>query len=80
MLNKLFFVIYILYCLEVGVFLIVFPWMQLWEENFLLGYYPFLKVVFLNNFFRGAVSGFGVTNLILGAWEVAHFQRYFKKA
>ena len=80
MLNKLFFVIYVLYCLEVGVFLIVFPWMHLWEENSLLGYYPFLRVVVLNNFFRGAVSGLGVANLILGAWEIAHFQRYFKKA
>ena len=80
MFNKLFFVIYVLYCLEVGVFLIVFPWMQLWGENLLLVYYPFLKVVFLNNFFRGAVSGLGVANLILGAWEVAHFRRYFKKA
>jgi hypothetical protein len=36
--------------------------------------------VFLNHFFRGAVSGLGVANLILGAWEIAHFQRYFKKA
>ena len=33
MLNKLFFVIYVLYCLEVGVFLIVFPWMHQWAEN-----------------------------------------------
>ena len=79
MLNKALFVIYVLYCFEVGVFLIVFPWIRLWDQNLLLGYYPFLQVLFLNNFFRGAVSGLGIANLILGACEVAQFQRYFRE-
>lgn len=80
MLNKLIFCIYVLYCFEVGVFLLIFPWMRLWEQNNLLAYYPLLRAVVLDNFFRGAVSGLGVANLILGVWEVAHFRRYFKKA
>jgi hypothetical protein len=80
MLNKALLIVYVLYCFEAGIFLIIFPWMRLWEENSLLEYYPFLRVLFLNNFFRGAVSGLGMANLILGAWEVAHFQRYFKRA
>jgi hypothetical protein len=53
--------------------------MRLWDQNFLLQYSAFLRVVLLNDFFRGAVSGLGIANLILGAWEVAHFQRYFRK-
>jgi hypothetical protein len=53
--------------------------MRLWDQNFLLQYSSFLRVVLLNDFFRGAVSGLGIANLILGAWEVAHFQRYFRK-
>ncbi len=79
MVNKVLFVIYVLYCLEVGIFLLVYPWMRLWDQNFLLQYSSFLRVVLLNDFFRGAVSGLGIANLILGAWEVAHFQRYFRK-
>jgi len=79
MVNKALFVIYVLYCLEVGIFLLVYPWMRLWDQNFLLQYSFFLRVVLLNDFFRGAVSGLGIANLILGAWEVAHFQRYFRK-
>ncbi len=79
MVNKALFVIYVLYCLEVGIFLLVYPWMRLWDQNFLLQYSSFLRVVLLNDFFRGAVSGLGIANLILGAWEVAHFQRYFRK-
>ena len=80
MITKVLFFIYILYCLEVGVFLLVYPWMRLWDQNFLLQYSSYLRVVFMNDFFRGAVSGLGIANLILGAWELAHFQRYFKKA
>ncbi len=79
MVNKALFVIYVLYCLEVGIFLLVYPWMRLWDQNFLLQYSSLLRVVLLNDFFRGAVSGLGIANLILGAWEVAHFQRYFRK-
>ncbi len=80
MVNKVLFVIYVLYCLEVGIFLLVYPWMRLWDQNFLLQYSAYLRVVLLNDFCRGAVSGLGIANLILGAWEVAHFQRYFRKA
>lgn len=80
MVNKVLFVIYVLYCLEVGIFLLVYPWMRLWDQNFLLQYSSYLRVVLLNDFFRGAVSGLGVANLILGAWEVANFQRYFRRA
>lgn len=80
MINRTLFLIYVLYCLEVGIFLIIYPWVRLWEQNSLLFHYPELRVIFLNDFFRGAVSGLGVSNLVLGAWEVAHFQRYFGKA
>jgi len=80
MVNKGLFVLYVLYCLEVGIFLLVYPWMRLWDQNFLLQYSAYLRVVLLNDFVRGAVSGLGIANLILGAWEVAHFQQYFRKA
>lgn len=80
MINKLLFVVYVLYCLEVGVFLVLFPWLRLWDQNALLTHYPLLRPFFLNNFFRGAVSGLGFANLLLGVWEVFHLQRYFKRA
>ncbi len=80
MINKVLFVIYVLYCLEVGIFLLVFPWLRLWDQNLHLQYSSYVRFLFLNDFFRGAVSGLGVANLILGIWEIAHFQGYFKKA
>lgn len=79
MLQKLLFSIYILYCFEVGLFLLIFPWIGLWYQNSLLSHYPVLRVVLLNNFFRGAVSGLGIANLILGIWEITRYRYYFKK-
>ncbi len=79
MLAKLLFGIYVLYCFEVGLFLIVFPWMDFWQNNLLLEYLPVLKIILLNNFFRGAVTGLGIANLILGAWELAGLRRNFRK-
>ncbi|MEE2821708.1 MAG: hypothetical protein VYA53_01880 [Acidobacteriota bacterium] len=78
--SKVLFVVYVLYCLEVGIFLLIYPWMLSWEQNFILYQFPFLKVVFLNLFFRGAISGLGVANIVMGAWEVAHSYQYFKKS
>jgi len=75
MLGKLLFGIYVIYCFEVGIFLIVFPWMDFWRHNMILQYYPALQVLFLNNFFRGAVTGLGLANLILGGWEIANYRR-----
>jgi len=80
MINRALSVVYILYCIEVGIFLLCYPWMRLWEQNSLLIYYPLLRPILLNNFFRGAVSGLGVINLILAAWEAFSFPKYFRKA
>ena len=79
MLAKLLFGIYVLYCFEVGLFLIVFPWMEFWQQNLLLDYVPVLKTLILNNFFRGAVTGLGIANLILGAWELAGLRRTLRR-
>jgi hypothetical protein len=80
MAGRFLFSIYVIYCFEVGLFLIVFPWMEFWKQNFLLYEYPALRILFLNDFFRGAISGLGIANIILGTWEIAHFRHYFKKS
>lgn len=80
MVNRILLLLYILYSIEVGIFLIVFPWMRLWEDNVFLNYYPQLRVVVMNHFFRGAVTGLGFANLIVGAWEIVNIPRSFRKA
>lgn len=67
--NRQWFLLYILVCLEVGVFLLLVPWAAIWERNYFLQQYPALGTVILDPMFRGAVSGLGVANIYLGLTE-----------
>jgi hypothetical protein len=65
LMNRVLAVAFILFCFEIGLFLLFVPWSGLWENNFLLAYTPGLRHIVLNNFFRGAVSGLGVIDFLL---------------
>ncbi len=56
--------------LMVGLVLVVVPWTGLWEGNQLLQPYPVIRQVLMNSFARGAVSGLGFVNLLLGLQEL----------
>ncbi len=74
MVNKILVLVFIFFCFELGIFLIIFPWSQYWDNNFFLYYFPFLRPLILNNFFRGAVTGLGFVDLALGFWEALSFK------
>ena len=74
MANKILVTVFIFFCFELGFFLLIFPWSQYWENNLFLFYVPPMQKVFLNNFFRGAVSGLGIVDIGLGLWEALHFR------
>jgi hypothetical protein len=70
---------YILFSLEFGIVLIVLPWRDSWENNYLLYLYPALRRVVENTFLKGAVLGLGIANLIIGVQELVHFRRNARK-
>jgi hypothetical protein len=76
--SRLLAVAFILFCLEIGLFLVFAPWSALWEHNFLLGYVPLLRGLILNNFFRGAVSGLGIVDVLIGLSELTIFVKSFR--
>jgi hypothetical protein len=76
--NRLLAVAFILFCFEIGLFLIFVPWSALWETNVLLTYSFSLRNFVLNNFVRGAVSGLGVIDVLLGFLELAVFWKSLK--
>ena len=55
---------------EVGFVLIVIPWSAFWDRNYFAQVAPPLRVLITNNFFRGAVSGLGVINILAGLAEL----------
>lgn len=63
-------IIYLLFCLEVGFVLLILPWTLLWDNNFFFSLQPQNSEFWLSNHLRGAVSGVGLINLLLGAREI----------
>jgi hypothetical protein len=59
------------YFIEVGLLLVLVPWSPFWERNYFLTEFPALLMIVRNNYLRGAVSGLGVVNLLMGFNELA---------
>ncbi len=76
--NRLLAAAFILFCFEIGLFLVFVPWSHLWEHNVVLAYSFHLRGFLLNNFVRGAVSGLGVIDVFLGLGELSRFWKSLK--
>jgi hypothetical protein len=84
MVEKLTVIFFIILCLLLGAYLILSPWDTLfgnWSENYLLVLLsdrtgiPALQTTVSSNWFRGAVTGLGVLNIIIAIWEAVHFKQ-----
>jgi hypothetical protein len=67
-------VIYVIFCVEIGLLLAVLPWMRVWTENSITVGYPQLKTFLQQNFVRGSVTGVGLLDIWLGIWEAVHYR------
>ena len=76
--HKLWAVIFITVCLEVGIFLVVFPWTPWWDGNYFFGLAPGLRQYWDNAYVRGAISGLGVINLYISCIEAVRLRRFAK--
>ena len=56
-------IILILLALEAGLFLLLAPWSNAWNEFFLPGYFSPFRPILTNHFVRGALTGLGLINL-----------------
>lgn len=70
MMSRVLTITYIVFCFEIGVFLLVLPWISLWNKNFFVDHYPWISSFAKNYFVRGAVSGIGVADIILAVYEL----------
>jgi hypothetical protein len=66
--NRLLNVLWMLILFELGVLLIVLPWLgHLWDTNYFLSHYPLLRPFLLNPSVRGSISGLGALDIFLAA-------------
>lgn len=63
-------VLFILYCVEAGSFLILAPWSPFWDRIVLQLPFPILVLYGLHPILRGGVSGFGLVHLVWGAHDL----------
>lgn len=73
-LHRLSLGIFVVFCVELGMLLMVLPWTKLWTENNLLAAYPAWRTLAQDNFVRGAVSGIGLIDVWVGVWEAVHYR------
>lgn len=62
-------------CFEVGVFLLVFPWMDAWNQNWFPSQHVWLLDLWESNFFRGALTGLGAINIYISFAEMMRLLR-----
>ena len=57
-------------CTVVGTLLAMLPWLPIWEQNSFSGTNRTWYSIWMNPYFRGAVSGVGILNLYLSFLEL----------
>lgn len=58
-------VLWLLVLFELGVILVFLPWLQVWESNYFLSLYPWLRPFLLHSSLRGAITGLGALDILL---------------
>jgi hypothetical protein len=73
-LQRVWLVIYVGFCIELGLWLMVAPWRQVWTNNNLLMDYPAVRHILMNYFIRGIVTGLGIIDLGLGISAAVNYR------
>ena len=72
-------VVFITFCLEIGLFLLIFPCTEYWEGNYFAAFVPEWHRYWDNMYVRGAISGLGVVNLYISFVEIFRLRRFARR-
>ena len=64
-----------IFTFEIGLFLAVFPWVDIWSLNYFSEWIPALESVWDDPYFRGAITGLGLVNIYVACAEVVKLFR-----
>ncbi len=74
-LDRTWMVIYVAFCIEVGILLTVLPWYgRIWTDNSFMMAHPLLRTLAADNFIRGVVTGLGLVDIWLGISAAVHYR------
>jgi hypothetical protein len=74
--HKMSAVLFATFCLEIGLFLLIFPWTEYWDSNYFSSLMPEWHTWWENPYVRGAVSGIGIVNLYVSFIEIFRLRRF----
>jgi hypothetical protein len=77
--HKMSAVLFITFCLEIGLFLLIFPWTEYWDTNFFSALTPDWRPYWDNMYVRGAISGLGVVDLYISFVEILRLRRFARR-
>ena len=77
--HKLSTALFITFCLEIGFFLLIFPWTSYWDGNFFSTLLQAWRRYWQNAYVRGAISGLGVVNLYIAVAEIFRLRHLAKR-
>ncbi len=77
--HKMSAVVFIIFCLEIGLYLLIYPWTESWEGNYFSNLLPQLRDYWDNMYVRGAVSGLGVINIYVSLVEIFRLRRFARR-
>ena len=80
MLTRALAVFYILLCFALGLVLLLTPWLSNWTGNFFAQHYLWVDALAHNDYLRGGISGVGLADIGLGAYETRRFRRRSRDA
>ena len=82
--KRLWTVLFAIFAFEIGLFLVVFPWMDSWTLNHLPSLFPAHEVdlqdLWDDPYFRSALSGLGLLNVYIALREIVLLIRCSKQA
>lgn len=67
----------VIFALELGLFLLFFPWRRDWEMSWVPVHAPSLANIWMSPYFRGAISGLGLLNVGVAMAELYKQVRLF---
>jgi hypothetical protein len=81
--HKVSAVLFIIFCLELGLFLLIYPWTMEWDTNrfatILILKFPRWNEYWQNAYVRGAVSGLGLIDLYISIGEIFRLRRFSQR-
>ncbi len=76
-LQRLSLFVLVLFCVYLGVLVMVLPWWtRIWDHNALMDAHPPIAAFLRNGAVRGIISGLGLLDIWIGISEAVHYRDY----